>query len=299
MHSQRQAAGSDVQIIPPATRMGAVHLTVASLAVQVAFYRDVLSFQEHWREGATVGLGAGGEDLLRLTELSGAQRVRGATGLYHTAFLLPRRVDLAHLLQRIAETESPIQGLTDHGTHQAIYLPDAEGNGIELAWDYPDKSQWPRTMHEMMQRNRGLYPEEIFSALAEDPTPWQGLPLGTTIGHVHLQVADIPTTRTFYHGLLGFNVTFEYGPQAMFFAAGDYHHHLGGNTWAGEGAPPPPPGAQGLRHFTIVLPDAAALDDLTVRIETAGVEMTETDEGLLLRDPSQNGVILRAAESGS
>lgn len=295
MASQMQAAGSDVRIIPAATRMGAVHLTVADLARQVAFYRDVLGFQEHWREGATAGLGAGGEDLLRLTGLPGARRVRGTTGLYHTAFLLPRRVELAHLLQRIAETETPIQGLTDHGTHQAIYLPDAEGNGIELAWDYPDKSQWPRTTQQMLQRNRGLYPQELFGALAEDSAPWEGLPPGTSVGHVHLHVADIPSTRAFYHDLLGFNVTFEYGPQAMFFAAGDYHHHLGGNTWAGEGAPPPPPGAQGLRAYTIVLPDEAALDDLAARIDVAGLELTETDEGLLLRDPSQNGVLLRAA----
>lgn len=298
MQSQTQAAGSDVQIIPAATRMGPMHLTVADLDRQVGFYHDVLGFQEHWHKGETAGLGAGGEDLLCLTEVPGARRVRGTTGLYHTAFLLPHRVDLAHLLQRIAETESPIQGLTDHGTHQAIYLPDAEGNGIELAWDYPNKAQWPRTMQEMLQRNRGLYPQEIFSALAEDLTPWEGLPQGTTVGHVHLHIADIPSTRAFYHGLLGFNVSFEYGPQAIFFAAGDYHHHLGGNTWAGEGAPPPPPDAQGLRHFTIVLPDAAALAGLTARIEAAGVGIAETANGLLLRDPSQNGVMLTAAGSG-
>lgn len=77
-----------------------------------------------------------------------------------------------------------------------------------------------------------------------------------------------------------------------FVSAGGYHHHIGLNTWQGRGAPPPPPDALGLRHFTVGLPDQAALDDVVARVEKAGIPANQTEDGLLLLDPSQNGVIL-------
>ncbi len=82
---------------------------------------------------------------------------------------------------------------------------------------------------------------------------------GTTLGHMHLQVASIPAADAFYTDGIGFDATVRGYPGALFVSAGGYHHHIGLNTWAGEGAPPPPPGARGLRSYTIVLPDEAAL----------------------------------------
>jgi catechol 2,3-dioxygenase len=98
----------------------------------------------------------------------------------------------------------------------------------------------------------------------------------------------------FYHGVIGFEVqglssTF----RAAFVSAGGYHHHLGLNAWQGEGAPPPPADAVGLRHFTVDLPNQQALDEVVVRVNEAGIPFNQTDEGILLYDPSQNGVVLR------
>src|SRR5690606_18954498 len=249
--------------IHPATRMGVVHYTTADLERQIEFYESILGFKTHWREGRSAGLGTGGEDLLWLTEVPGARRTYRTTGLYHTAFLVPTRRDLAHLLVRIAETRTPIQGTSDHGTHLAIYLPDAEGNGIELAWDFP-RSEWPmrdgKFDLEAMPR-RGIDFESLLSELEEDRSEWAGLPPGATVGHVHLHVSDLGPTRTFYHEILGFDITMDndaFG--GLFFSAGGYHHHIGTNIWLGRGAPPPPEGATGLRYYTVAFPDKDELD---------------------------------------
>lgn len=282
--------------IHPAARLGPVHYTAADLARQVDFYREILGFKLHWRHESSAGLGAGGEDLLRLTEVPGARRAPRTTGLYHTAFLVPTRWELAQLLKRIAETRTPIQGLTDHGTHHAVYLPDAEGNGIELAWDRPQE-EWPRSVQEMLRRNRGLAPEEVFAAL--DDRPWEGLDAGTAVGHVHLHVADLAATDRFYREVLGFRLSMSLGlDSALFFAAGDYHHHVGTNIWVGAGAPPPPPDAVGLRHFTVILPDPHELERVLSRLEEAGVAIQPQEDAFLVRDPSANGVLLTAQAGG-
>ena len=114
---------------------------------------------------------------------------------------------------------------------------------------------------------------------------------GVRIGHVHLKVADLQRALDFYCGVLGFELTTS-RPGAAFISAGGYHHHLGLNTWAGVGAPPPPPDVAGLRHFTVVLPNLAALEQVAERVRHAGIALEQTDGGLLVRDPSHNGVVL-------
>jgi len=87
----------------------------------------------------------------------------------------------------------------------------------------------------------------------------------------------------------------EYGPSALFVAAGGYHHHIGLNTWAGVGAPPPPPGAIGLKHFTLAFPDEAARCELVDRLRAAGVPLDPVEDGLLIRDPANNAILLRTS----
>ncbi len=280
--------------IDPATRLGHVHLTVLDLEAQLAFYQDVLGLRLQWREGSTASLGAGRGDLLRLTERPDAHRVYRATGLYHFCLLVPRRVELARLLRRVADTRTPVQGLVDHLTAEAIYLADPEGNGIELDSDWP-REQWP-TPSEMVRRgNDPLDVEGLLAELAAAPSEWAGLPPETMIGHVHLHVADLAAARHFYHDLLGFDEMMQFPGQAGFVSAGGYHHHVAYNVWAGVGAPTPPENALGLRHFTIRLPREAELARVVERLHEAGVAVERIDEGLLTRDPSRNGILLTAA----
>jgi catechol 2,3-dioxygenase len=282
--------------IHPATSLGHVQLTVANLERELAFYQEILGFKVHRREGNTAALGAGAADLLRLVERPDAKRAVGTTGLYHFAVLVRRRVDLAQLLRRIAETQTPVQGLVDHHTHLAIYLPDAEGNGIELAWDRP-KEQWPSWSQMYRLGNAPLDVEGLFAELPEGEDTWEGVPADTVIGHVHLHVGDLKPAERFYHDILGFDVTAKLGGSAVFTSAGGYHHHIAFNVWAGVGAPPPPTGSLGLQHFTIRVPDAAELERVRERLVAAGVAIEETAHGVLTQDSAKNVVLISALAS--
>ena len=117
------------------------------------------------------------------------------------------------------------------------------------------------------------------------------------MGHVHLQVADIPPVEGFYNGALGLDVMVRSYPGALFLAAGGYHHHLGLNTWQSQGAPAPPEGALGLDHYELVLPSAEERDSAADRLAEAGADPERTDEGVLATDPSGNRVLLTARDS--
>jgi catechol 2,3-dioxygenase len=281
--------------IHPDTSIGYVHLSVANLERSLTFYQDKLGFQLRWRSGQTAYLGAGGPDLLLLTEKPGARPVSGVTGLYHFAILTPFRLALAQSLRRLAETHTPVQGFADHWVSEAIYLADPDGNGIEIYRDRP-RSEWPRQNGQLQMAADPLDIKGVLAELEPQPEPWNGLETATTIGHVHLHVATIPSAEAFYCDNLGFDLILRYGPSASFVSAGGYHHHLGLNTWAGINAPPPPPDAAGLRYFTINLPDAAALEAVSRRIEQAGVNFKEKDGVIFLRDPAQNGLVLSAGQ---
>ena len=281
-------------MIAPETRMGPVHLTVSDLARSLDFYRSALGLEVQDEDDGRAAFGAGKTELLVLHEQPGAPPADGHTGLFHFALLLPDRASLARFLAHAARERVPLQGLSDHDVSEAIYLGDPDHHGIEIYADRP-RERWEG---QVMQRMTTL-PLDTQSLLGEleDPQsePFEGLPDGTTMGHVHLRVADIPATLAFYRDLLGFELMAEYGDQAAFLAAGGYHHHLGANTWESRGASPPPPGSAALRHATIVLPGQADRDRLLALVEEAGQDVEETDDGPLVRDPAGNGLVLAAA----
>jgi len=120
-----------------------------------------------------------------------------------------------------------------------------------------------------------------------------------TIGHVHLTVADLDRSLSFYRDLLGFEVTARYGESAVFLSAGGYHHHIGLNTWAGKGAPPPAHGHAGLYHFAILFPSRKELAKVLQRLIYERYQLTGTadhgvSEALYLNDPDGIGVELYA-----
>jgi catechol 2,3-dioxygenase len=279
--------------IAPATTVGAVHLTVADLDRSLAYYQHAVGLRPRERAGSTAVLG-GEEELLVLVEEPGARPAPRHTGLFHFAILLPTRHDLARWLVHAAQQRVPLEGLSDHLVSEAIYLRDPDGHGIEIYRDRP-REEWPMDGEQVRMATLPLDVDDLVGVLDGGEPAFPGLPASTTMGHVHLQVARIPETEAFYRDVLGFDVMARYGHQATFLAAGGYHHHLGANTWASAGATPPPPGSAALRHATILLPDAAERDRLAARAADAGQEPEVRPEGVLVRDPSANGLLLRAA----
>src|SRR5687768_5097652 len=287
--------------IHPATLIGQVSLTVANLENQIAFYQQMLGFQLHWREGNKVGLGAGGADLLRLTEEGNVRKYQRVTGLYHFAVLFPNRRELARAIARLFALKYPNYP-TDHIMTKSTYLDDAEGNGIELYAESPEDGTWSMANGTFEARradgtiSNGREPldvDALFGHLKEDDRLDTPVPIETRVGHMHLHIRNVDEAMDFYHGLIGFDVMGVAKPFGVaFVSAGGYHHHIGLNTWQGEGAPPPPADAVGLRYFTVELPNQQALDEVLARIEKAGIPSNQTDAGLLVHDPSQNGVIL-------
>jgi catechol 2,3-dioxygenase len=289
--------------IDPATRPGHVHLTVAGLDNQLAFYQKVIGLKLHWREGDSAGLGAGGDDLVRLTENRGARRYRGTTGIYHFAILLPNRRELARAIARLFALRWP-NSPTDHIMTKTTYLDDPEGNNVELYTESPEDGTMGFQDGEAFARRADGTPsdgrepldlEALFSHLTPDDQLDQPMPPDTRIGHFHLYIANLPQAMQFYHGVLGFD---DMGYSRQFrmgmVSAGRYHHHVGLNTWVGEGAPPAPPGALGLRRIHFELPSPAELERVVEHVRQAGLPIEQTELGPLLRDPSQNAVVLSA-----
>jgi catechol 2,3-dioxygenase len=278
--------------LPDGLRLGPVHLTVTDLARSIPFYENSIGLELARHEGAQAALGAGGEDLLVLTEDPQARPSGRHAGLYHFALLNPSRLELARAAQRLMETQTPVSGASDHKISEAIYLPDPDGNGIELAADR-SREHWgdlgDPTSHG------GPEPLDMVSlmAMVEGQAPLARASGDLRVGHLHLHVGDIEGALEFWRDLIGFEVMTRF-PSAAFIAAGGYHHHLGLNTWRGEGVPPMPPGTVGLRHWTVVLDSQEEVAAVRARLEAAGAPVEERPDGFLARDPWNNAVLVRS-----
>ena len=270
--------------IDAATLMGTVHLTVSDLGRSIAYYRDAVGLSVLAASSGEASLGTAREELVHLVESPGAAPSRGHTGLFHLALLVPDRADLARWLAHAARTQVPLAGMSDHFVSEAIYLQDPDDHGIEIYHDRP-RTLWQDRIDEMT--TAALDVDDVLSELGDPRTePFDGLPIGTRMGHVHLRVRDVPEAIGFYRDVLGFDLMTMYGPHAAFLAAGGYHHHVGANVWQSLGAPPPPPGVASLRHVTVVLPTRGALDALTGRLTDLGHDPLAQPDGVVVRDPS-------------
>jgi catechol 2,3-dioxygenase len=279
--------------IDPATSIGAVGLTVADLDGVQRFYEQAIGLETLERSGNNVRLGAGDDTLVELVgDPDAPPRPQPSTGLFHLAILVPSRMELARALRRVAGAGWRFTGASDHLVSEALYLNDPEGNGIEIYRDRP-RSEWRYTDGRLEMATLPLDLDSLVADLAGAESEGTPMPPGTRIGHVHLNVAELPASEAFYGNGLGLDVTVRGYPGALFLSAGGYHHHVGLNTWAGPGAPPPP-GSRGLAWFDVVVPDQGELARVEQRMRAAGFEPERRESGLLATDPSQNRVLTRA-----
>ena len=283
-----------VEEIAPATTVGAVELTVSDLDRSLDYYRTSIGLDVLRRADGRASLGTGDGELLVVVEEPGAAPADGYAGLFHFALLVPTRVDLARWLAHAARDRVALTGLSDHAVSEALYLRDPDYHGIEIYADRP-RAQWEGKAGELLT-TRPLDTDSLLGEL-DDPAsePFDGLPSGTVMGHIHLRVASIPETVAFFRDVLGFGLIAELRDQAAFLSAGGYHHHVGANTWESAGAPPAPAGTASLRHATIVLPDADARARVVARVERGGLEIRDLDGVPAVSDPAGNRLVLATA----
>jgi catechol 2,3-dioxygenase len=270
--------------LPASLALGAVRLRVRDVARAAAFYRDVVGLSPLGEEGGVVRLGVGGRALVELIETPNApERARGSTGLFHLAILVPDRPALAVVLRRLVARGIRL-GASDHIVSEALYLDDPEGNGIEIYRDRPrNEWRWQAGTVEMATAQLDL--RSVLADLPDGAGLDDPMPADTVMGHVHLKVGDLAAARRFYVDRLGFAVTTDRYPGALFVSAGGYHHHLGLNIWESRGRGPAPQSALGLAHYTVVLPDAAAVAAVWAKLEGAGETVRGLEGGLAVADP--------------
>lgn len=275
---------------------GFAQLNVSDLKGMKEYYVDKIGLDIISEKDLQVNLGIKetGEILLVLTKVpSGGSEARKA-GLFHTAFLVPTRKDLGNILFSLLNKEVPVEGASDHGYSEALYLQDPKGNGIEI---YCDKPQEEWTVNE-----DGSIPGVTEEMDAEgvlksrDAHPSDRLPEGTKIGHMHLSVSNLDDSHAFYADALGLSLKYHYGTQAHFLAAGGYHHHIGINMWAGSDLPKRSKEDYGLRLFSLDLSSETEFERLRNHLKESGYDFNSENNHIILTDPNGIQVKVRYIE---
>lgn len=208
-----------------------VVLTVNDLQKTGDFYESMIGLDRLSADAETMVLGKDGLPLIELRRDANARFRPHEAGLFHTAFLLPDRAWLGRWLRFAMENGLQLDGASDHLVSEALYLRDPEGNGIEIYADRP-RAMWTRNGNQIVMDTQPL---DVLALLRQADRPWTGAPSGTVVGHVHLQVGDLPTVDSFMTDTLGMQRV-AHLPSASFFSTGGYHHHLAGNVWNSRGA---------------------------------------------------------------
>jgi catechol 2,3-dioxygenase len=265
-------------------RIGMVTMRVRKLDAVADFYRDVLGLAVMERSATGAVLGSGGVKLLALeAHPDAANESRGAAGLYHTAFLMPTRKDLARWLVHAAIHRVPLSGFADHRVSESVYLDDPEGNGIEVYADR-DPSLWQWSDGIVTMGTDQLDIDDLVSLTDTKVSDYAHAPDGLRIGHMHLRVGDLAQADGFYRGAIGFDPT-RARNGAAFLSSGRYHHHLGLNVWQSAGAGRRDDKATGLAWFSLEIDKADLFATLEQRLRQAGVEVAAVASGLETADP--------------
>ena len=269
--------------LPDATRVGGVRLQVARLQRSLAYYRDVIGLRVIAASADTATLGAPGSEsaLVTLHQVAGTRPVprRGVFGLFHFAILLPERAALGRFLAHLASKNVRV-GMSDHKVSEALYLNDPDGLGIEVYADRP-REVWQAVERQLVMATDPLDVESVVAAGGD--TPWDGVPAGTTMGHVHLHVGDLEEAAALYHRTIGFDMTVWSYPGALFLSAGGYHHHLGTNTWSP--GPSPAPDVAKLLEWTLVVPAPSDAEAVGRRLLESGYAATQDGQAWTVNDP--------------
>jgi len=266
-----------------------VDLNVKNLNGMTRYYADKIGLDilEESNNYVSLGIKADGQVLVNLIRTEKQEQQTRKAGLFHTAFLVPTRKDLGNILFALLKKDVPVEGASDHGYSEAIYLTDPEGNGIEIYRDKP-KTEWDIADDGTIKGVTEQMDAEGVIASRDDKRV-EKMPAGTKIGHVHLSVSDLEASQAFYIDGLGMSLKYEFGRQARFIAAAEYHHHIGLNTWLGAKIPQRERYDSGLTRFTLSVSTEDELERIKEHVSSKNLTIEDSGSTFFtLTDP--NGI---------
>ncbi len=265
-------------------RLGMVTMRVRQLDPVADFYRDAIGLTVMERTATGAQLGSGGVRLLVLeVHPKAGNESQNAAGLFHTAFLMPTRKDLARWLVHAAMNRVPLSGFADHRVSESVYLDDPEGNGIEVYADR-DPSLWQWSAGSVTMATDQLNIDDLLTLTDTRTSDYAKAPDGLRIGHVHLRVGDLAQAESFYHGSVGLDPTRRRNG-ASFLSSGRYHHHLAMNVWQSAGAGRRDESATGLAWFSLEVEKPEMFAAQEERLRQAGARVASLANGIETIDP--------------
>ena len=271
-----------IEKIDPKTEIGTVRLAVKDLPGMKKFYRDMIGLAIINDNQQSVKLGVGDLPLVELISNPDGISHPNSTGLFHIAILLPNRPELGRWLKHFISIGYPLDGVGDHLVSEALYLSDPEGNGIEIYRDRP-KETWEYIDGQIQMGTKSVDLESLLEQAS--PNIFSGLPEGTKMGHIHLQVNNVSKTAAFYQDILGFDLIAKM-PGAGFLSAGGYHHHIGMNTWRSMGGGIAPADSLGLVDYQIVLPSSSSQESIANKLSSHEINFSRQNGTLRVQDPA-------------
>ena len=270
--------------------LGPVALNVRNLELQSLFYQQVLGLQVLSQSPNQVDLGVGQNPLVRLIQTEQEGNVNKSYGLFHLALVLPSREDFGTIFRHFIDNKIPLQGASDHGYSEAIYLADTEGNGIEIYRDLPQDTWDVRPDGRIIGKTEPMDAEAVYALGKKADAAYQ-MPASSRMGHVHLSVQESTASSRFYQEVLAVEDKFSL-PSASWLASGAYHHHLAVNEWGGKNLQMRTAGMPGLAYYTVIYHDAAAYQSMLERSQRQGLLPTITSQEVVFTD--KDGITTRA-----
>ncbi|HEM5490321.1 TPA: VOC family protein [Streptococcus suis] len=255
--------------------LGYVALNVRNLKLQSLFYQQVLGLQILSQSSTQIDLGVGKTTLVRLIQTEQKGEVSHSYGLYHLAIVLPSREDLGTIFRHFIDNKIPLQGASDHGYSEAIYLADTEGNGIEIYRDLPQDTWDVRPDGRIVGVTEPMDAETIYALGKKADAAYQ-MPLGSRMGHIHLSVRESAASSRFYQEVLAIEDKFSV-PSAAWLASGDYHHHLAVNEWGGKHLQTRTEGMPGLAYYTVIYSNQEVFEATLNRAIAANLKVERTN----------------------
>jgi len=269
--------------------VSSVEIRVLDLNKSISFYTHTIGMKLLSQSDTHADFGVNTNNvLLRLVQIeNGHPKEARTAGLYHVAYLLPTRKDLGLILKHFIELRTPLQGASNHGISEAIYLADPDGNGIEIAADTPDSTwKWNGDKLDILSNNG---PMDIQSVLNEAKgLEFNGLPDTTIVGHLHLHASELVESKKFYRDILGLDIVIEIPNSAIFMSYGKYHHHIAINLWNGKGVKQASSSTPGLIVANLNIPTITQLDNIENKLNELNYPYNKKDQALIVNDPSGN-----------